>query len=72
MQTLTYTNTFINLEGKEEQITRQVLVNNWMDARELVAQWNENSKNHCKGRYRYHVKDTSPATKRQQETLDLY
>lgn len=72
MYTLTYSNTFTDRQDVEQTSTNKVLVETKLSGHELVADWNRNSKNHCKGRYRYAVVDLSPATKKETETLQLY
>jgi hypothetical protein len=72
MRTLTYSNTFQNIEGHQEKSIAKVLVESITKGHELVSQWNANSKTHCKGRYNYSVEDMSIPTKEELDTLNLY
>jgi len=74
MKTLLYSNTadgvLLPTGGKNSD--RTVLVETEAKGHELIAQWNINSKNHCKGRYVYAVVSMKNSTKEEIATLDLY
>ncbi len=74
MIVMTYTNTAngILLPNGNGNSDRKVLVSSKTKGQELIAAWNVNSKNHCKGIYRYAATNFEPATKHQMETMDLY
>ncbi len=74
MQTLTYSNTFKGplTTDPEQTVTNEILVNSKTKGEEVVAQWNANSKRHCKGMYHYKVVSILPATLKEMDTLHLY
>lgn len=74
MLTLIYSNSANGelLPTGGENSDRKVLVKTRQDGKDLIAQWNANSRNHCKGMYHYSYLSMNPATLEELTTLDLY